>query len=216
MIWVYLANAQVILLTAGYLHRLETTNLSSLVQASSYLSAISNRLGAASTRSRFLGMIVGTSLSKLTDKPESRMKFDLAEMESDEASWFLRLSDTQDQVRTITDLEPPHTLSSTETVKKKALKFKHEKMQESSAKPTASKILPLENSDESNDDGLIPYQKPDADASDSDEDPTLIQRSKPIPPVYDSPILSIFPSLLPLLIIFRLQQIYQGSFNLSS
>ncbi|EFE36888.1 uncharacterized protein ARB_04415 [Trichophyton benhamiae CBS 112371] len=178
------ANAQVILLTAGYLHRLETTNLSSLVQASSYLSAISNRLGAASTRSRFLGMIVGTSLSKLTDKPESRMKFDLAEMESDEASWFLRLSDTQDQVRTITDLEPPHTLSSTETVKKKALKFKHEKMQESSAKPTASKILPLEDSDESNDDGLIPYQKPDADASDSDEDPTLIQRSKPIPPVY--------------------------------
>ncbi|KAG5209941.1 Telomere length regulation protein-domain-containing protein [Trichophyton interdigitale] len=178
------ANAQVILLTAGYLKRLEITDLCSLVQASSYLSAISNRLGAASTRSRFLGMIVGTSLSKLTDKPETRMKFDLAEMESDEASWFLRLSDTQDRVRTITDLEPPHTLSLTETVKERALNIKHEKMQEPSAKPTASKILPLEDSDESNDDGLIPYQKPDADASDSDEDPTLIQRSKPTPPVY--------------------------------
>ncbi|EGE09532.1 hypothetical protein TEQG_08466 [Trichophyton equinum CBS 127.97] len=177
------ANAQVILLTAGYLKRLEITDLCSLVQASSYLSAISNRLGAASTRSRFLGMIVGTSLSKLTDKPESRMKFDLAEMESDEASWFLRLSDTQDRVRTITDLEPPHALSSTETVKERVLNIKHEKMQEPSAKPTASKILPLEDSDESNDDGLIPYQKPDADASDSDEDPTLIQRSKPTPPV---------------------------------
>ncbi|OAL67821.1 protein kinase subdomain-containing protein [Trichophyton rubrum] len=178
------ANAQVILLAAGYLHRLETTDLSSLVQASSYLSAISNRLGAASTRSRFLGMIVGTSLSKLTDKPESRMKFDLAEMDSDEASWFLKLADTKDRVRTITDLKPPHTLSSTETVKERALNVKHEKMQGSSAKPTASKILPLEDPDESNDDGLIPYQKPDADTSDSDEDPTLIQRSKPTPPVY--------------------------------
>ncbi|EFR03164.1 hypothetical protein MGYG_06160 [Nannizzia gypsea CBS 118893] len=178
------ANAQVILLAAGYLNRLETTDLSGLVQSSSYLSAISNRLGAASTRSRFLGMVVGTSLSKLIDKPESRMKFDLAEMESDEASWFLKLPDTQDRVGTLENLKISHTLPSTGINERRVPNTKHKQRQESNAKSAASKILPVEDSDESDEDGLTPYQKPDTDASDSDDDPTLIQRSKPTPPVY--------------------------------
>ena len=30
---------------------------------------------------------------------------------------------------------------------------------------------------------LVPYQKPDSDASDEDEDPTLVQRNRPNAPV---------------------------------
>ncbi|KAF3484035.1 uncharacterized protein GIQ15_03359 [Arthroderma uncinatum] len=188
------ANAQVILLTAGYLSRLDEADLVSLLQSSSYLSAISNRLGAASPRSRFLGMVVGTSLSKLTDKPENHMKFDLAEMESEEALWYLNLSKTQDRVGTIEELKKSHTSRSIIQPKKSSPNTRRKATQKGDQKPVASKISPIEvESDESEEDGLTPYQKPDADASDSDEDPTLIQRSKPNPPVLG---ISTAPSLI--------------------
>ncbi|KAK2871658.1 hypothetical protein FQN49_002966 [Arthroderma sp. PD_2] len=182
------ANAQVILLTAGYLCRLDATDFISLLQSSSYLSALSNRLGAASTRSRFLGMVVGTSLSKLTDKPENHMKFDLAEMESEEALWYLKLSGTQDRVGTIEELRKPHTTPSIIKPRKSKPSIEKKPARKAEQKPATSKISPIGaikvESDESEEDDLTPYQKPDADASDSDEDPTLIQRSKPSPPVY--------------------------------
>ncbi|EEQ32998.1 conserved hypothetical protein [Microsporum canis CBS 113480] len=178
------ANAQVILLTSGYLHRHEESDLFNLLQSSSYLSAISNRLGAASTRCRFLGMVVGTSLSKLTDKPENYLKFDLAEMNSEEALWYLRLSDIQDRVGSMQELRNTRTLPHSRTTKKRNSSIKQKKRQEPNTEPVTPKLSPLPESDESEEDNLTPYQKPDADASDSDEDPTLIQRSKPNPPVY--------------------------------
>jgi telomere length regulation protein len=41
-----------------------------------------------------------------------------------------------------------------------------------------------ENDESEEDEDLIPYEKPDEDPSDSDDDPTLVQRNKPTPPVY--------------------------------
>jgi telomere length regulation protein len=53
------------------------------------------------------------------------------------------------------------------------------------AKPHTKVMAIEEISDESEaeDEDLMMYEKPDTDASDSEEDPTLVQRSKPRPPV---------------------------------
>jgi telomere length regulation protein len=44
-------------------------------------------------------------------------------------------------------------------------------------------IEEISDKSEAEDEDLMMYEKPDTDASDSEEDPTLIQRSKPSPPV---------------------------------
>ena len=55
-------------------------------RSSIFLGSISNRLAASSTRARFLGLIVGTAISELVEQPGKAMKFDLQEMESEEAA----------------------------------------------------------------------------------------------------------------------------------
>ncbi|KAI5302499.1 hypothetical protein KEM55_001054, partial [Ascosphaera atra] len=51
-------------------------------------------------------------------------------------------------------------------------------------KPTLrSKIEVLTIEDEEEDKDLLPYEKPDSDPEDSEDDVTLIDRSKPNPPV---------------------------------
>ena len=67
-------------------------------------------------------------------------------------------------------------------VKKRALQSKHLKSTKEKhpapAKPM-SKIVQLVEED----DDLVPYEKPDSDPEDDDEDPTLVSREKLRPPV---------------------------------
>ncbi|PGH30488.1 telomere length regulation protein [[Emmonsia] crescens] len=177
------ANAQIILLTAGYAHRLCPHQLRSITQSGTYLTAISNRLAASSPRARFLGMIVGMSLSKLVDPADKAMKFDLEEMGSEEALWYMSLTSVKDEVGSIKDLKHKNTQHAPKKSKHNVRKVPQVDQPKSSQ--ATSKVLSIEEiSEESDVDDLLPYEKPDTDASDSEDDPTLINRSKPSAPVY--------------------------------
>lgn len=179
-----IVHAQVLLLCAGYLHRLAPVKLSILLRSSAYLTAISNHLAASTARARFLGMVVGEALSSLVDQPDKRMKFKLDELESLEAKWYKSLTNVRDSVGRVDLLKPG-------IVAKPHVK---QKPQRSNIRPGdtqprgQSKIISIEElsdtSSRSEDDGLAPYAKPDSDPEDSDEDPTMVQRNKPTAPVY--------------------------------
>ncbi|KAL4990172.1 telomere length regulation protein-domain-containing protein [Aspergillus falconensis] len=186
------ANAQVILLAAGYLQRLDGDEMKSIGRTSVFLNAVSNRLAATSTRARFLGMIIGTAISQLIEEPGKSMKFDLEEMESDEATWYLNLINTGDKIGSLYSITRPNNM-----FKKPGPASTTAHGPTSTTRPFgnpnqgAAKIVAIEETDGSDeeeedeeDDDLIPYEKPDEDPADEDDDPTLIQRNKPIAPVY--------------------------------
>lgn len=182
-----IANAQVILLVAGRLIRQDANRLKEIGRSGAFLNAVSNRLAASSDRARFLGMIVGTGLSELMEEPGNAMKFDLEEMQSEEAQWYLSLTKVQDQVGSFDSMK---ALQETQLHLRQP-STESRLSQKSSGKPTrsqSSKIVAIEEIDESGeeteeDEDLIPYEKPDDDAEDEEEDPTLVQRNKPTAPV---------------------------------
>ncbi len=155
-----------------------------------FLNAVSNRLAAASTRARFLGMIVGTAISQLIEQPGKAMKFDLDEMESSEAKWYFGLIQTEDNVGSIHSIKA-HKDTVNESRQGPPKRSTSAISSHRRAKPNraATKIVAIEEIDDSNeededgDDDLIPYEKPDEDPADEDDDPTLIQRNKPSAPV---------------------------------
>ena len=177
------AVARIILITVGHLHRMKSGSIS---KSSSYLHAVSNRLGATLPRARFLGMIVGTAISRLVDAPDKVMNFDVEDMESQEAMWWLELVNTEDRVGSIESLKhpsPTDLLQCPHSTKSTTNKMRTPTR---SSKNKSTKIISIEEvgDDTESDDGLVPHQKPDEDPSDSDEDPTLVNRSKPTAPVY--------------------------------
>ncbi len=167
---------------------MKSTSISELSKSSSYLQAVSNRLAASLPQARFLGMVVGMAVSRLVDPPDKMMKFDVEEMESQQAQWWFDLTKLED------------VMGSREVLKKfsanerrvggQMMPQKKKLGQSVSAKPKpqagSSKIISIEEveDDSESEDDLMPHQKPDEDPEDSDEDPTLINRSKPKPPVY--------------------------------
>ncbi|KAI9642266.1 telomere binding protein [Ciborinia camelliae] len=178
-------HAQVLLLSAGYVHRMSPLRLTMIMRTGSHLSVVSNRLAASSPRARFLGMVIGEALSGSVDKGEKIMDFKLEETKTPEAKWYKSLMNVSD---TIGNLEP---------LKSKFIPLTPKITQASKIKPSKkpnsfqgnSKIIAIEEIEdddevESDDDGLTPYAKPDSDVEDSDEDPTLIIRNKPTAPVY--------------------------------
>lgn len=116
------------------------------------------------------------------------LKFDLEEMRSEEALWYLDLTKVQDEVgspESIKALQEPLP-ANPEIVRPKPKKQPKAQF----SRQHTSKIVAIEevedsdeNEDEDEDDDLIPYEKPDDDAYDSEDDPTLIQRNKPTAPV---------------------------------
>ncbi|KAJ5776655.1 uncharacterized protein N7511_001666 [Penicillium nucicola] len=183
------AIAQVILIAAGHLHRLEPTKMMEIGRSGAYLNAVSNRLAASSDRARLLGMIIGTGISELIEEPGKTLKFDIEEMQSEDTKFYLSLTKVKDECGTPESINLlrevlPKPIRSKPTPKPKAQTF---------LPPQRSKIVAIEeiedsdeekSADEDEDDDLIPYEKPDDDAYDSDDDPTLIQRNKPTAPVY--------------------------------
>ena len=151
-------------------------------QSSLYINAISNRLAASSSRSRFLGMVVGVAVSDLVDAEDKKMTFGLEEVNSEDGIWYRSLPKMVDHVGLIEDLKAAGvTGSTTKRPQKQAQKIK---VTQNSKPASISKIVSIEEVDDSSDDEDLPmYEKPDSDAEDSEDDPTLIQRDKPTAPV---------------------------------
>ncbi|KAL4921391.1 telomere length regulation protein-domain-containing protein [Aspergillus aurantiobrunneus] len=185
------ANTQVILLAAGYLQRLHPDEMKSIGRTGVFLNAVSNRLAAASQRARFLGILIGTAVSQLIEQPGKAMKFDLEDMESSEATWYLNLIQTEDRIGSLDSILVPKDTANPRRAEAKG--FASATKSQSLGKPSqhAARIVAIEeiddenaDEDEAEDEDLIPYEKPDEDPSDEDEDPTLVQRNKPVAPVY--------------------------------
>jgi telomere length regulation protein len=183
-------HTQVLLLAAGYVHRKAPLHLAMMMRSGAHLNAVSNRLAASSTRARFLGMVVGEALSSLVDKGDKRMDFKVDEMSTAEAKWFKSLVNVSDTVGSLEPLKSGKVAKISKQAKPRASK----PAQKLKAAPTGSKIISIEeietDDEESDNDGLTPYAKPDSDAEDSDEDPTLITRNKPTAPVYIRDLIS--------------------------
>ncbi|KAH7416987.1 telomere length regulation protein-domain-containing protein [Cadophora sp. MPI-SDFR-AT-0126] len=177
-------HAQVLLLAAGYFHRQAPLRFTMMMRSGSHLSVVSNRLAASSPRARFLGMCVGEALSSLVDKGDKRMDFKVEEMSTDEAKWYKSLVNVTDNIGSLDPLKAGEVVKISKKQTPKATQQAKKK-----PVPTGSKIVAIEEiedseEEESDDDGLTPYAKPDSDAEDSDEDATLITRNKPTAPVY--------------------------------
>lgn len=185
------------LLSAGYLHRLSPIKLTILLRSSTFLTTISGRIAASQNRAKFLGMVVGEVLSGLIHAQDKKLDFHMEETKTEEGLWYKSLVSVEDQVGPVSPLrtqevpdKPAHT------PKAPAAKPKAPKPQPS--RPAAASgfiIEELEDDDgdgEEEDEDLVPYAKPDSDAEDSDDDPTLINRNKPKAPVYIRDLIAYF------------------------
>lgn len=193
------ACAQVLLLSAGYVHRRQPMFVFTLARSSTHLSGTSNRLNASSPRARILGMWVSMAISKLVDKSGQHMNFDMEEVKTPEALAFIHLVHVRDTVGDAIDVHfslakdekatPKHKI--TESGTKAATESKSVKSTSngqglsgiSSTSLSGPRVIEILSEDE-NDDDLVPYAKPDSDPEDEDEDPTLVTRNKPRAPVY--------------------------------
>ncbi|RAK93212.1 hypothetical protein BO79DRAFT_187566 [Aspergillus costaricaensis CBS 115574] len=181
------ANAQVVLLAAGYLQRLDAAAMMFIGRTGLFLNTVSNRLAASSPRARFLGMLIGTTISQLIEQQGKGMRFDLEEMESDEAHWYLDLAKVHDAVgsiESVDSLRGPATKPTEKPTKIRTSATDTPKKDTRRAKIVAIEEINDSDQEDEEDEDLIPYEKPDEDPSDSDDDPTLVQRNKPTAPVY--------------------------------
>lgn len=117
------------------------------------------------------------------------MKFDLEEMHSEEALWYLSLTAVQDRVGPVESIQALQKAHSTTQHPISGIPaIQNQKPSARSNRTQTSKIVAIDEIDDSEeetdeDDDLLPYEKPDDDAEDEDEDPTLVQRNKPRAPV---------------------------------
>ncbi|KAK8027277.1 telomere length regulation protein [Apiospora marii] len=182
------AHAQVLLLSAGYVHRKSPIKLNVLLRSSNFLNTISNRIGASQDRAKFLGMVVGEALSGLIHNEDRRLNFHMDMTESGEGKWYKSLVAVADKIG------PISPLTSQEMPKEKPAAQKPKKVIPKPA-PKPAKSMPqsgfiieeIEDEDataEEEEDDLVAYAKPDSDEEDEDDDPTMINRNKPKAPVY--------------------------------
>ena len=176
--------AKIILLSVGYLYRLDKSSISGISKSGLYLRVVSNRLASSLPRARLLGMIVGTSISRLVESPDKALKFDVDELELADSKQIMDLVNVCDDLYPISVLREVSTTPK-ETRSSRKRKLANQKIAGDTPKILGKKVIAIENlsDDAESDDGLISYQKPDEDAEDSEEDPTMINRSKPIAPV---------------------------------
>ena len=172
--------------------------LKMLSRSGLYLNVVSNRLASSSSRARWLGMVVGEVISRLVDTAEAKpMNFAMEELQTAEAKWYKSLVDVQDTIgESLKALRKPVSAEAAADV----IDFQpNTKTTTKVKKPTptpnhTSEIMSIEEieTDEEEGEDLIPYGKPDSDAEDSDDDPTLITRGKPTAPVYIRDLISYF------------------------
>ncbi|KAF5656857.1 dna replication checkpoint tel2, partial [Fusarium heterosporum] len=180
-------HTQLLLLAAGYVHRISPIKLTLLMRVGTYMTTISNRIGSTQSRAQFLGLVVGESLSALVDDGKKKLDFKMEQTQTEEAQQLKSLTKVSDTISSIDPIlsnpkieEMPQKRKSAmlnKTVQKKTTQKKKPVITE--AKPKAI----IEEIDSSEDEDLAPYSK-DSDQEDSDDDATLVQRNKPKPPVY--------------------------------
>lgn len=160
-----------------------------MARSSIYLNAISNRLAASSPRLSVLGMYVGTAISELVDPADKRMKFTSEELKNAEGQRYVNLKGIRDTIGSIEDLKPKK-VASKQMVVRNAESSAAQQVQQplnNSQHSKGSRIISIEEveteSGSEKGDDLPTYAKPDSDASDSDDDPTVINRDKPTAPV---------------------------------
>jgi telomere length regulation protein len=180
-------NAQLVLLTVGHFRRgtesLKAESLKAAVRSSDYLNGVSKHLSSSSTRSRWLGMVVATTVSGVVDTNGPKIEFDDESMTTLEAEWYKSLSTLNDEPSatwTLSDLfsqdvQPSRGPKLTASLPIRKQKGKPERSKKvKSATPNVIEVI---------DDDIVGYAKPDSDPEDEEEDPTLINREKPRPPV---------------------------------
>ncbi|KAL8703454.1 MAG: hypothetical protein Q9201_003359 [Fulgogasparrea decipioides] len=183
-----------LLLLTGYIHRVNPQNVAEMARSSLYLNSISNRLASSSARASLLGMFVGMAVSELVDPPDKRMNFSSAEVTGPQAQRFVHLTAVRDPLGSIEDLR--HDSATSESTIDEARKLPPTKaipLGDAGQALTRSKVVSIEEIDsasEPEDEDLPTYAKPDSDASDSDDDPTIVNRDKPTAPVYITGLLS--------------------------
>ncbi|KAM0200947.1 hypothetical protein ACHAPA_011250 [Fusarium lateritium] len=181
-------HTQILLLTAGYVHRISPIKLTLLMRVGTYMTTISNRIRSTQSRAQFLGLVVGESLSALVDDNKKRLDFKMVQTETEEAKHLKGLTKVSDPIGSIDPI-----LSSLETeaiplkrklvTPNKTIQKKTKQKKKSIVTEPKPKAI-IEEVDSSDDDeDLAPYSK-DSDPEDSDDDATLVQRNKPKPPVY--------------------------------
>ncbi|KAK6954110.1 hypothetical protein Daesc_004072 [Daldinia eschscholtzii] len=161
------AHAQVLLLSAGV-----------------YLNAVSNRIAASQNRARFLGMVVGEALSGLVHGKETKLDFKMDEMDTEEAKWYKSLVQVSDKPGPLDPLREMVSPPKPSNVSKITRPSVASAQRTPKPPPQSGFIIEEIQDDEDEDTDLVPYAKPDSDAEDSDDDPTLINRDKPKAPVY--------------------------------
>ncbi|KAK4629350.1 DNA replication checkpoint protein tel2 [Fulvia fulva] len=191
--------AQVLLLCAGSLHRTTPMAVLMTARSSGHMQGVSNRLDSSNSKSRWLGMVVGTALSKLVDKEGSRMNFGTEDMQTDEAKWYGSMISLTAHIGTIA--ESLQFLEGSSQGARKALRPVAKSVQlpiingkrtygpERPPLPAQTgvegeKVTEILDDEDDEDDDLKPYAKPDSDPEDSDEDATLVNRNKARAPVY--------------------------------
>ncbi|KAI1866479.1 hypothetical protein JX265_007780 [Neoarthrinium moseri] len=182
------AHAQVLLLSAGYMHRISPLKLTVVVRTSTYLNTISNRIAASQERARFLGMVVGEALSGLVHNDEKKLDFHTDEINPEDSKWYKSLAHLPDKTGPLSPLQAQLVSSrppkSDKPKPAKPVVNPLSRVASSAPKPGFIIEEVEDDDEEEEDDDLIPYSKPDSDAEDSDDDPTLITRDKPKAPVY--------------------------------
>lgn len=117
------------------------------------------------------------------------MKFDLEGFDTEEIEWYLGLTRVDDKMSSIQDLQKlePGKQGTSKIKPLKTLKPKVAWAPSSAIQRESSKIVAIEeitdDDSEDEEEEFMPYAKPDSDASDSEDDPTLVQRGKPTAPV---------------------------------
>lgn len=159
-----------------------------MAKSSYHVSGMSNRIASSSPRARFLGIAVGMAISKMVDKPDLQLNFDLEGPEASEAKWYQRLTEVDDKLGKVEGLKTSNKKDTKATPKSKPRN--HDKEAPKSSKTPAiteikgPRIVEILSDSEDEDDDLVPYEKPDSDPEDETDDPTAINRNKPTAPVY--------------------------------
>lgn len=156
-----------------------------MAKSTFHVNGMSNRIGAASPRARFLGIAVGTAISKMVDKPELRLKIELEGNEATEAKWYKRLTEVEDKIGSTSDLRAKRTTAS--SASRSTPRPKPAPKVSTTSRVTAiqgPRVIEVLSDSDDEDDDLVAYGKPDSDPEDEDDDPTTINRNKPTAPVY--------------------------------
>ena len=136
-------------------------------------------------------MHIGSAVSQLVDPSESKLAFDLEELDKEDVEHHTNLLCSPIEIGSIDDLlvpfdEPPQSAIQRPPQPRPKTRKPSLKKPESPTKPT----LVQEVDEDGGIDGLPTYAKPDSDPEDEDEDPTVIQRNKPTAPVYIRDLIS--------------------------